>query len=69
MGTGGVKVWAKEANRIAENINQAIVIMNHEIGDSANVPQLKQVAPGEFILHALGKEWAVKISPRDQSGK
>jgi hypothetical protein len=63
MGTGGVKPWAKEVSEIAERINSAFQALDFELGDGKNVPKLRQLSAGEFILNVAGKEWLVSIYP------
>jgi hypothetical protein len=63
MGTGGVIPWAKEASNIAERINTAFQVLDCELGDGKNVPALRQISAGEFILTVADKEWLVSIYP------
>jgi hypothetical protein len=66
MGTGGVKGWAKEASEIAERINNAFQVLDFELGNGKNVPKLRQVSAGEFVLNIFGKEWLIRISPKGE---
>lgn len=66
MGTGGVKSWAQEANKIAEKINFAFQVFDYEFGDGKNVPKLMQISAGEFTFKCFGKDWLIRISLKDK---
>jgi hypothetical protein len=66
MGTGGVKLWAKEAFEIAERINNAFQVLDFELGDGKNVPKFRQISAGKFALNIFGKEWLISISPKGE---
>jgi hypothetical protein len=66
MGTGGVKAWVKQAAEVADRLNRAIRIMDFEVGDGKDVPQLQQTAAGKFEFKCFGKTWIVTINPKDK---
>jgi hypothetical protein len=66
MGTGGVKTWVKQAAEIADRLNRAIRIMDFEVGDGKDVPQLQQIADGKFEFKCFGKTWMIIINLKDK---
>lgn len=66
MGTGGVKTWVKQAAEIADKLNYAIRIMDFEIGNGKNVPQLQQISAGTFEFKVFDKIWLITINPKEK---